>query len=224
MMEEIVPQTFSFMRSFDQARHIGNDEAGLYIQPYHPQIGRKGGKGIRRGFGAGGGNLGNQGGFAGIGQTHDTDIGEQTQLQQQLSALPGLPQFRKAGGAASGGGEMNITPASPASFGGKKSLPRLLEVGEQCAILGPSNHGANRNLNDNIFSEGAKTLFALPGLAGRSFVLAFDDAINQGTKGGFGAEINAAPPAPVSPIGAASGNILLPTKSKRAVPAVSGLD
>ena len=92
------------MGAFDQARNIGDDEAAIVAQSDHAEVGRQRREGIVGDFRARRRDPRDQRRLAGVGKAHQTDIGQQLQLEAQVldfARLTGLHLARRAIGGAS---------------------------------------------------------------------------------------------------------------------------
>jgi hypothetical protein len=98
----------AFMRAFNQAGKIGDDEgaadiggafvgasAGLRnaVGADDSEIRFEGGEWVIGNFGARGGDYGNQRGFASVGKTDEADVGEQFEFEAQVALFAGMAVF-----------------------------------------------------------------------------------------------------------------------------------
>ncbi len=69
------------MGSFNEARDVRDDKAGMVVQGDDPQIGNDGGEGVVGNLGPGRGNAGNEARLAHVGVANQTDVGQELELQ-----------------------------------------------------------------------------------------------------------------------------------------------
>ena len=92
MAEKAVAEPVALVRALDQARDVGEDEFAS-VDPHHAEAGMERGEGIVGDLRLGGGDGGEEGRLAGIGQADQAGIGDQLEPQPDrllLAAWPGL--------------------------------------------------------------------------------------------------------------------------------------
>ena len=77
--------------AFNDAGNIGHHEGTVVVVAYDTQIGLQGGEGVGCNFRFGRSDSGQQGGFAGVGETYQTYVGQEFELQDKPAFLPFLP-------------------------------------------------------------------------------------------------------------------------------------
>ena len=70
----------------------------------------------------GGADDGDERRLAGVGQSDQTDVGDQFQLDEELALLAGVAVLREARGLTRGGGEVLIAPPAAAALGDEHAL------------------------------------------------------------------------------------------------------
>ena len=128
--EELGAQAGAEMRAFNEAGHIGDDEGllvGLLADGDHAEIGFEGGEGIIGDFGLGGGDAGDERGFAGIGIADQADVGQQLEFEPIKAFLAGAAQLVLARGLMGAGGKVLIAAPAATAFGDDQALVGLAE-------------------------------------------------------------------------------------------------
>ncbi|MNY04839.1 hypothetical protein D3C86_1375390 [compost metagenome] len=92
VLQEANTQAGTVGSPFDQARNVGNNEALFVIHTYHAQAWDQSGKWIVGHFRLSGRHCTNEGGFAGVWQAKHANIGQQQQLQQDVTCFTGGAQ------------------------------------------------------------------------------------------------------------------------------------
>jgi hypothetical protein len=130
MAQEIVTQAHSHMGAFDQAGDVGQNQAFLFIQVCHAQVGLQGSERVRGDLGFGVGDDREQGGFTGVRDTDDTDIGDELELQAQDQRLAGFAALANARGLVGGGGKAGIAAPTTPAFGDHQPLAWLDQIAQ----------------------------------------------------------------------------------------------
>ena len=115
MAEEAVAEAGAFMGALDQAGDVGEDEFLGGGQADDAELGVQGGEGVVGDFGSGGGDDGQEGGFAGVGQADEAGVGDQLQAQPDPAFLAGPALGDLAGRAVGGGLEVGVAEAAIAA-------------------------------------------------------------------------------------------------------------
>ena len=97
MAEEAVAEAVALVRAFDQAGNVGEHEIAL-VDLHHAEAGMQRRERIVGDLRLGGGDGGEQGRFAGVGQADEADVGDQ--LQPQHDGLASRRAGRDWRGAA----------------------------------------------------------------------------------------------------------------------------
>jgi hypothetical protein len=159
MAEEAVAEPLALMSAFDQAGNIGQHEVAL-ADGDDAEIGVERGEGVVGDLRLGGGDGGEEGRLAGIGQADEAGIGDQ--LQPQPDPLLGAEQAgigatRRLVGA---GLEMRVAEAAIAALEQGQLLADFGEVGDQRLAVLLEHLGADRHLEDRIAALGAMAVLA----------------------------------------------------------------
>ena len=90
--EELGAKAGAEMGAFNEAGHIGDDEGlliGLLADGDHAEVGFEGGEGIVGDFGPGGGDAGDEGGFACVGIADQAYVGQELEFEAIKAFLAG---------------------------------------------------------------------------------------------------------------------------------------
>ncbi len=116
-----------------------------------------------------------------------------------------------------------LIPASAASAtGDHQTLIGMSEVVDQLAGFGVEEHGAHRNLQDQIFAIAAGAVGAHAVLPALAFVLWVEAEIDQRIVSLAGFEDDTAAVSPVAAGRSAAGNELFPAKGHTSITPVTG--
>ena len=116
MAEKAVAEAGAFMRAFDEAGNIGEHKFARRRSATTPSCGMQRREGIVRDLRLGGGDGGEKGGFAGIGQADEARIGDQLEPQTIACApAPAWPGLTRRGAWLVAGLEMRIAEAAIAA-------------------------------------------------------------------------------------------------------------
>jgi len=85
--EKAQAESGSLMGALDEPRYIGNHKRPSLREAHHTQVRDEGGEWVVGDLGAGRGDLGYEGGFAGVGEADEAHLGEELQLE------PDMPLF-----------------------------------------------------------------------------------------------------------------------------------
>ena len=110
--QELVSQSFSVAGSFDQPWNVSDDQGPLGAQLSDPQIGHQRRKRVARDAGPGARDAADERRFAGVGQAHDPDLGDELELQPVAALLTGRALGRDARGLVGGGFKTRVAPSA----------------------------------------------------------------------------------------------------------------
>ena len=223
MPQEIVAQSRAFTGALDDAGDVRQHERGALRHVNHTQIGGERGEVIVRDLRPGPGDGGEQRGFAHVGETHQTHVRQQLQLQDQVAALSGTARLRKAGDLPGRRGEVLVAPAAPAASGHGEGLVAG-HIGHDAAGLPIPHQGAPGNLDVHGLAvlAGAALVLAVGAVAGGEFPLIAE--IHQRGHVVVHHHHHVAAPAAVAAVRAAGRHEFFPVKGHGAVAALAGLD
>src|ERR1700689_421842 len=91
-------------------------------------------------------------------------------------------------------------------------------------MFGVVDEGSRGNANDQIFAAEAGHFFAHSGVSARGLPMMPAGEIEEGVLVGIGDEDNVAAVAAIAAVGAAFGDVFLPSEGDAAVAAVAGFD
>ena len=209
--QEVVAQPRSVGGPLNDAGDIRQHEGGPLLQSHHPQIGGQSGKMVVGDLGLGPCHHRKEGGLPHIGEPHQPHIGQQLQLQGHIPLLPRQPRLGKVGHLPGGGGEVLVAPAPLAPPAEDKAvLPR--HVADDLPGGGVPDHGAPRDPDGQVLPVLAGAAPALAGHPVGGHILPFIAKIHQCGHMPVHLQNDVAPLAPVTPVGAAGGHILLPVE------------
>ncbi len=120
----------------------------------------QGGEGIVGDLRLGGGDGGQQGRLAGVGQADEADVGDQLQAQPDPQLLAGPAGFGVARRAVGGGFELGVAAAAVAALGEHGLLARVGQVGEHRLLVLGQDLGADGDLDDQGLAGGAAAVLA----------------------------------------------------------------
>src|SRR5690606_5332533 len=154
MAEEAVPYAYAFMRAFDQAGNVGDDElaridAGNAKVRVQRREGIVGYLRLRRCHGC------EEGRLAGIGKTHEPGIRDQLQSQPYAhfnARLAGIGPARRLVGRAL---EMLVAEAAIAALGKPEALANIGQVADQRLVVLGIDLGSRRHLERHVRPLGA---------------------------------------------------------------------
>jgi len=218
--KKLEAQTLTLRSALDDPRNVRHHKGTEVRKPHHPQIRGEGGKWIVGHLWVGFRDGRQEGGLSGVRLSNQPYIGDELQLQLDLSLLPLLPRFPSARSLVGGGSEPGIPPTSPTAPGHEQPVPPFQELPQEHAGLDISDHRARRHSDLDGFSGASGTIAPLTMLAPLSFVVEPAGDVQQGGQLGIGHE-NHVPSLPsVSSRGPTPGDTFLP--SERFGPGTSG--
>src|SRR5262249_22159288 len=91
--EELKAQPTSFVRALDDAREIGDDERAVVAQLNDAEIGAQRSEGIVADLRAGGGDYREQRRFARVRLSHESDVGDELELELERARLAVFPRL-----------------------------------------------------------------------------------------------------------------------------------
>ena len=223
MPQELVAQARALAGPLDDAGDIRHDEADAVLHVDHPQVGVEGGEMVVGNLGVGPADHAEKGGFAHVGEAHQTYVRQKLQLQHHLEALAGQAALGEAGGLAGGGGEVGVAPAAFAAPAKDEGLVpghvlddlARLQVPDQSAPGDPDGEGL-AVLTGLAFALAVGAVFR--------HVFALIAEIHEGGQVVVHLQDDMAARAAVSAVGAARGHVFLPVEGHGAVAAVARLD
>jgi len=184
----------------------------------------QGGERVVGDLGTGRGDGANEGGFAGIGKSEQSNIGKHLQLELERAMLAGFPGRRFAGRAVGARFEIDIAEAPFASPREQCDLLVLGEVSERFSGFRDRDHGAGGHAQHDIIGAFAAALGTAAVLAVPRAVNAREAVFDEGIDVSVGHRIDAAAAAAVPAIGPSARHVLFAPEAHDAVAAIAGVD
>ena len=220
--EELVAEPHALVRALDEPGDVG-DDAGVGVgELEHPELGFQGGERVAGDLGVGRRQSGQQGGFAGIGQADQADVGEQFQLDHQPALLARLPRGSLARRPVGGGGEAGVAQPAAAAGGGEKGLFGLGQVGEHNAAVRILDDRAERHADDAVLAAPAVLVAALAAAAVVRPEVGPVTEIDERAQVAVGHQKDVPALAAIAAVGPAPGHEFFPPETDAAVTAVTG--
>ena len=150
--QELVAKAGALRRALDEAGNVGDDEAAVGVHAHHAEVGMQGGEGVVgdlrpcRGYGA------DEGGFPGVWQAEQPDIGQHPELHLEFAPLARCARRALLGGAVGAGLEMNVAEAALATLGNERLLAVMIEVGQHLAGFEVADDGADGHAQDHVLA------------------------------------------------------------------------
>ena len=230
--EEANAEAGAFVRAFDEAGQIGDDEsaaelramsAGAAVSVDNAKVGLERSEWIVGNFRARGRDYRDQGGFAHVGEAHKANIREELEFEAEMTLFAGKSIFVFARGLVPRLREVLIATPTPATMHNKYALAWCGKIRDGFAALRVESERAHRNLQDHVLAGVARAVGTFAVAAAISLELAVVAVTEQRVVVWIGFEINGAAIAAVAAGGAAARNIFFAAKSYAAVAAVAGL-
>ena len=223
MAQEVQSQSLVFVRAFDQAGHVGEDDL-LVVDGEDAEIGRQGRERIAGDLRVGVGDGLEQAALACVGKANQGDVGDHLQLECDVPFLARFAFFRKARGAPLRTGEMGVALAAAPSPGDDAAVARFDEVGQRRVGAGVVNDRAAGDVDRQVLAVGAVAQGAAAGQAAFGGETASVLIIGKRQQILSGLDDDAAAVAAVAAVGSAFGNELFASETDAAVAAMAGFD
>jgi hypothetical protein len=221
MAEELMAETTSFRRTFDQSGDIGNNERLPFIHTDDAEVRHEGREGIVGDLGAGGADAGDQGRLPGIRKSYQTDIGEELQLQHHRSFLTGTSPLRIARRLIGRGGEPAIATATVAMPCHHNPLPILHQIGDHFPALRVADDRPDRNPHLDRLSILAALVRAATFMSILGGIFPLVAKVEKGVELAGGHEDHITAITAITAVGPSLRNELLTTEAHRSVPPLS---
>ena len=209
------------MSTLDNAGDISHHKRAGVAIAHDAQIGFERGERIVGNLGLGSRYRRQQGGFARIGESHQTHVGKQFQLHNHLTLLARLAGLCIARGAVGRALEMPVAQSATAAFQQHHLLPVVGDVANKLARLGIEHGCSARHLDNAVLACLAKAaaLATRHAVGGKHMALIFE--VKQCPQVAVAAQNHAAAIAAVATIGSAFRNIFGTMKVCRTSAALS---
>ena len=215
------------MRAFDEARHVGHDEAAVVAQGHDAQVRRQRRERVVGDLRPRGRDARDERGLAGVREADETDVGQELELQPQLLRLAGHARVRAARRAVRGGREAGVAAAALAAGRDEDTLARLGQVGQLdqlSAVLDDLvDHRADRHLQHEGLAVAAVPVRAHAVLAALRLEPLVEAVADERVHVGAGDEEDRAAVAAVAAAGPAAWHELLAAERDAPAPAGPGL-
>ena len=223
MAEEAVADADAFMRAFDQAGNVGDDEFAR-VDAGDAEAGMQRGEGIVGDLRLGRGDRRQEGRLAGIGQADQAGIGDQLQPQPDRQLLAGQAGIGAARRLVGRGLEMLVAEAAIAALGQPEALADLGQVADQRLVVLVEDLRAGRHLQRHVGALGAGHVAAHAVDAGLGLEMLLVAIVDQRVQPVDGLQPDIAAAAAVAAVRPAELDEFLAPERHRAGAAVAGAD
>ncbi len=220
--EELIAEAVAFVGAFDEPGDVGDDERFGVVGADDAEVRDERRERIVGDLRLRGADDGDERGLAGVGQSDQTHVRDQFQLDEELALLAGVAVLREARGLARGGGEVLIAPPSPAAFGHEHALAVVGEVGDHLVRDLVADDRADRQLDGDVTAVRARAVRAHAVLSAAGLPLALELEVIEGVQAFRGDDPDGAARAAVAAGRTALGDELLTAKGDAAMPTVAG--
>ena len=224
VFQEAVPQARALGSPLDQPRQVRQAQGAALPQVGDAEQGHEGCEGVVGHLRPGGGDRGEEGALAGVGQANQTHVSEQLEFQAQVPTLSRLARGRLARRLVDGVGEVHVAAPVGATAGHAEGHLGHGEVAQEVAPLSIVDEGADGHLEHEVLSAAAGALARSPAQAVARPVARTATDGEQGADALAGDEDHAPSVPTVSPVGAAARDVLLATEGDDPVATVPGDD
>ena len=212
MAQEPQAQPLALVCALYDAGDVGNHKRAVVAVAHNAQTGFQGGECIVGNLGMGGAECGHQGRFAGIGETHQPDIGHNLELHNHPALFAGFAGLGIAGRLVGGTLEIVVAKAAAAAAPKDNLLPVFGDFAQQLARFCIAGHGAQRHLQDYVLAVGTGAEASAAGSAVVGFDMLLVLEVDQGPHLGVAAQDDMAATAAVTAVRATLGHIFFPAE------------
>ena len=222
MAQEADADALAFVGALDDARDVGHHEGFVVVVADDAQVGLQGRERIGRDLGFGGRNRGQKRRFAGIGESDESDIGQQLELENKDPFLPFFARLGVAGRLLGGGLEVVVAQAAAAAAAEDALLPRFHHLEKHLAGLGVLGDRADGHVEVDVLAvlAGAQGGAALLAVRGVDVLAVFE--VDQRPELRIGAQDDVSAASAVTAVRAPLGDIFGAVEVGAARAAVSG--
>jgi len=193
-------------------------------ETYHTQVRDEGGKWVVSDLGAGGGDLRYKGGFAGVGEADEADLGEKLQLEADIPLLSGSSLLGKTRSLATRSGEVHVPLPAVSTTGHHIAVPVARKIMEDLATIPVSHLSPYRDEQGQVGTAFSRLLLAAAvGASGRSEV-SLEVKIEEGLLGVRGLEDHITALAAVTAVGTAPRHELFTPETHAPITTVAAPD
>lgn len=219
--EKAQAESRPLMGALDEPRYIGDHKRPSLRQTHHTQVRDKGGEWVVGDFGAGGGDLRYEGGFAGVGEADEAHLGEELQLEPDMPLFSCSSFLGKARSLATRGGEVHVSLPAVSTPGHHIAVPVAGEVMEDLATSRVSHLGPYREEQRQVRTTfSCLLLTATMSTSGRSEV-SLEVKIEEGLLGIRGLEDHITASAAVTAVGTAPRHELFTSETHAPITTVA---
>src|SRR4051812_19833537 len=225
--QELHAEAGAFMRTFDKAWDIGDDEAVVlgvadFANGDDAEVRLKRGEGIIGDLRLGRADARDQSGFSNVRIPHDADVGEQLEFETQVAFFARASVFVLARGLVRRGGKVLIAASAAPAMGDDHTLIGLGEIVDQLAALEVIDHGSDGNFEHDVVPGLATAVGTFAVTSALRVVLRVETEVDERVVGLARFHDDVAATATVAAAGTATRDKLLPAEGNAPVAAVPG--
>ncbi len=224
MLQESKPQASSLGGALDDAWDVGDDKGPVDPERNDAEVRHQGGEwvvghlGLRLRHGC------DEGALADVWKAHDPDIGEELELEPDLSAHTGLAGLGTTRGSVVRRRELDVPAPAAAPLRGDELRTGLVEVGEESSAFVIVNLSSDRDLDPHVGAGFSELILAAPVLTTFGPDDLAESKVEESGHPVVSLKDQASAPAPVPSRRTSEGHELLPAKRDAAVAAIARHD
>ena len=222
--QELVAETCTVGRSFDEAGDVGDDEAAPVVDADDAEIRRECGERIVGDFGPRGRYRADERALAGVRHAEEAHVGQHPELEMQPPLLACFAGRRLARRPVRARLEVNVAETARAALRDAHLLQVGREIGDELAGVGVGDHRADGHAQHDVFGAAAVLVGAVTVLAVLRAMDARIAVFDQRVDVAIGDRDDAAAAPAVAAVGSAARHVLLAPERGRSVAAVAGDD
>ena len=163
MAQEPQTETFALRGAFDDAWDVGDAEGLVVVVLHYAEVGCQSGEGVVGDFGFSCGHDRKESGFSGIGETDETDIGEDFEFDYDPTFFGRFARLGVARRLVGGGFEMVVAPTAPSAASDNGGLVVFGDFAQLFARFGVAAYASQRDVENLVgaFASGAEVLSAV---------------------------------------------------------------
>src|SRR5262245_44063219 len=212
------------MSALDQPGKVGHHEAPLSIEIDNAQVGLEGSERIGGDPRSGPRDASEQRRLAGVGWSHQPNIGDQLELELESPLLARLTGIRIPGRLTRRRGKLGVPTAAAPTFRGQPPRPGLHEIGQDLAGLGILDHRPGRNFDLEVLPVPPATTIPGARATAAGTVPGLFTAVEQCANGTIDDQRHAPPATSIATVRSPFGHVLLASKTDAARAAAAGED
>ena len=224
MTQKPVPQPVSFVRTLDEAGHIGDDKAPMVTEFHDAEVWCQRRKRIGGNLGPGGRDVRDERGLARVGKSDEADIGEQLELKPERASLPGLAGLHLARGTIGRRDKHRVAQPAASALGHQHPLALFGQVGHAHDFAVRQlfeDEGPHGNVDDEVFRRQPGSIRALAVISTTCFELGMKAEVDERVAVGRRRQVDGAAGSAVAAVRAASRHELLPAEAETAASTVA---